>query len=142
MTEFELISLLNHFLDSAFSRLADYMAGTFAMLISAFFVGSKLSTNMARLVIGLYTLFAIAISIPTLMLSVRFAKTAELLRERSAEPGSIISDIFPIFPNTIVVVSVMTLIVVGAYVGTIAFFLQTRKGSGPTMSELAEDALD
>ena len=142
MTDFELISLFNHFLDSTFARLAEFMAGTFAMLISAFFVGSKLSKNMARLVVFLYTLFVVAICVPTLMLSLRFTSTAQLLKERSLDPDSVVADIFLMFPNPYVVLAVMVLILGGAYAGALAFFAQTRKGAGPTMSELAEDALD
>ena len=127
MTEFELISLFNELLDDAFSRLADFMAGTFAMLISAFFAGAKLSRNMARLVVFLYTLFAVATSIPMLMISYRFTKVAELLGDRAGETGSVIDHIFPILPSTWGVVPVMSVIVIGAYAGTLAFFMQTRK---------------
>ena len=55
MTDFELITLFNEFFNAAFSRLNDFMAGTFAMLIMAFFVGSKLSSKMAGLVVFLYS---------------------------------------------------------------------------------------
>lgn len=90
MSEFELISLFNEFLDGAFSRLADFMAGTFAMLISAFFVGAKLSRTMARLVVFLYSLFALATAVPTLAVSYRFTKTAELLRAMGQSPDSVV----------------------------------------------------
>lgn len=132
MTEFELISLFNEFLDGAFSRLADFMAGTFAMLISAFFVGAKLSRTMARLVVFLYTLFAVATAAPTLAVSYRFTKTAELLKTMAESPDSMIGQIFPALPSTYAVMPVMTLILLGAYIGTLAFFRQTRKGVAPT----------
>ena len=132
MTEFELISLFNEFLDGAFSRLADFMAGTFAMLISAFFVGAKLSRTMARLVIFLYTLFAVATAVPTLAVSYRFTKTAELLKAMGESPDSMVNQIFPALPSTWGVMPVMTLILLGAYAGTLAFFRQTRKGLAPT----------
>jgi hypothetical protein len=134
MTEFELISLFNEFLDGAFSRLADFMAGTFAMLISAFFVGAKLSRTMARLVVFLYTLFAVATAVPTLAVSYRFTKTAELLKTMGKSPDSVIGEIFPALPSTYAVMPVMTLILLGAYIGTLAFFQQTRKGLAPTGS--------
>lgn len=134
MTEFELISLFNEFLDGAFSRLADFMAGTFAMLISAFFVGAKLSRTMARLVVFLYTLFAVATAAPTLAVSYRFTKTAELLKTMGESPDSMIGQLFPALPSTYAVMPVMTLILLGAYIGTLAFFRQTRKGVAPTGS--------
>jgi hypothetical protein len=134
MTEFELISLFNEFLDGAFSRLADFMAGTFAMLISAFFVGARLSRTMARLVVFLYTLFAMATAVPTLAVSYRFTKTAELLKAMGESPDSMIGQIFPALPSTWLVMPVMALILIGAYAGTLAFFRQTRKGLAPTGS--------
>lgn len=132
MTEFELISLFNEFLDGAFSRLADFMAGTFAMLISAFFVGARLSRTMARLVVFLYTLFAAATAVPTLAISYRFTRTAELLREIGVDPDSMAAQIFPALPSTLLVMPTMTLILVGAYAGTLAFFWQSRKGLAPS----------
>jgi len=45
------------------------------------------------------------------------------------EPDSVIPHIFPQLPSTYVVMPVMTLILVGAYAGTLAFFLQSRKGA-------------
>jgi len=132
MTEFELISLFNEFLNGAFSRLADFMAGTFAMLISAFFVGARLSRTMARLVVFLYTLFAMATAVPTLAVSYRFTKTAELLKAMGESPDSMIGQIFPALPSTWLVMPVMALILIGAYAGTLAFFRQTRKGLAPT----------
>lgn len=131
MTEFELITLFNEFFDDTFSRLVDFMTGTFAMLISTFFVGSKLSKNMARLVVSLYTLFAIATTVPTLAATYRFVRVATLLKERTSDPESLVSQIFVSFPNSYVVMPVMALILIGCYAGTLAFFLQTRKGSAP-----------
>ena len=136
MTEFELISLFNTFFDDTFSRLADFMTGTFAMLISAFFAGPKLSRNMARLLIFLYTLFSVATAVPTLAASYRFTKTAGLLREMAQSPDSLVSVIFPSLPSPYAVMPVMTLILVGAYVGTLAFFLQSRKGIAPSADKL------
>jgi hypothetical protein len=134
MTEFELISLFNEFLDGAFSRLADFMAGTFAMLISAFFVGARLSRTMARLVVFLYTLFAMATAVPTLAVSYRFTKTAELLKAMGESRDSMIGQIFPALPSIWLVMPVMALILIGAYAGTLAFFRQTRKGLAPSGS--------
>lgn len=135
MTEFELISLFNQFFDDTFSRLADFMTGTFAMLISTFFVGSRLSRNMARLVVFLYTLFVIATAVPTLAATYRFVQAGSLLQEKMTEPGSVIGEIFPTFPSLYVVMPVMTVILVGCYAGALAFLFQTRKGLAPQATE-------
>jgi hypothetical protein len=136
MTEFELISLFNAFFDDTFSRLSDFMTGTFAMLISTFFVGARLSQSMVKLVIFLYTLFAVATAVPTLAATYRFIRVANLLEERMVEPGSVISQIFPAFPSFYLVMSVMTLILVGCYAGSLAFLYQTRKGKAPQATGL------
>ena len=136
MTEFELISLFNQFFDDTFSRLADFMTGTFAMLISTFFVGSRLPKVMARLVVLLYTLFAIATSVPTLAATFRFVRTASLLKERTSDPESLVGEIFLPFPNAYVVMPVMTLILIGCYAGALAFFHQARRGAAPQASDL------
>lgn len=131
MTEFELISLFNEFFDDTFSRLADFMTGTFAMLISTFFVGARLSRNMTRLVVFIYTLFAMATSVPTLAATYRFVRVASLLKEKMTEPGSVIGQIFPAFPSLYIVMPVMTVILLGCYAGSLAFLFQTRKGLAP-----------
>ena len=136
MTEFELITLFNEFFDDTFSRLVDFMTGTFAMLISAFFVGSRLPKVMARLVVLLYTLFAIATSVPTLAATFRFVRAANLLKERTSDPESIVGEIFLTFPNVYVVMPVMTLILIGCYAGALAFFHQARKGAAPQATDL------
>lgn len=136
MSEFELISLFNQFFDDTFSRLVDFMTGTFAMLISAFFVGARLSKYMARLVVFLYTLFAIATAVPTLAATFRFVMAANLLKERAADPDSLVREIFLTFPNLYVIMPVMVSILAGCYVGTLAFFRQTRKGSAPQAAGL------
>lgn len=112
------------------------MAGTFAMLISAYFAGARLSAMMARLAIFLYTLFAMATSVPTLAISYRFTKVAELLAIKGVEPDSVIPHIFPQLPSTYFVMPVMTLILVGAYAGTLAFFLQSRRGAMTSGDEI------
>lgn len=131
MTEFELISLFNQFFDDTFSRLTDFMTGTFAMIISTFFVGARLSRNMTGLIVFLYTLFVMATAVPTLAATYRFVQVAALLKERMTEPGSVISQIFPTFPSLYVVMSVMTVILIGSYTGALAFLYQTRKGLVP-----------
>jgi hypothetical protein len=52
------------------------------------------------------------------------------------EPDSVISQIFPAFPSFYLVMSVMTLILVGCYAGSLAFLYQTRKGKAPQATGL------
>ena len=76
--------------------------------------------------------FAMATAVPTLAVSYRFTKTAELLKAMGESPDSMIGQIFPALPSTWLVMPVMALILIGAYAGTLAFFRQTRKGLART----------
>jgi hypothetical protein len=127
MTEFDLLTLFNAFLDAMFGRLNDFMAGTFAMLIAAYFAGPRLSPKMAKLLVFLYTLFVVSTSVPVMMSTNRFVRAAEQLELMSSRPGSFINELFPFFPSAPVVLPVMATLLVGAYLGTLLFFIQARK---------------
>lgn len=127
MTEFELLTLFNEFFDATFARLNDFMAGTFAMLITAYFAGAKLNRKMTALVVLLYTLFAIATVTPVLMATNRFVRAADQLKVASIRPDSIIGDLFPIFPSETLVMPTMAILLLGAFAGTLVFFFQARK---------------
>ena len=127
MTEFELVTLFNEFFDATFARLNDFMAGTFAMLIAAYFAAARLTPKMAGLVVFLYSLFSIATFVPIIMATTRFVRSAELLEEISQEPDSVVETLFPFFPSPPVVLTTMVLLLVGSYLGTLAFFIQARK---------------
>jgi hypothetical protein len=131
MTEFELLSLFNEFFDATFARLNDFMAGTFAMLITAYFASAKLNRKMTALVVLLYTLFAIATIIPVLMATGRFVRTAGQLKVASTRPDSIIGDLFPMFPSEALVMPTMAILLLGAFAGTLVFFFQARKSKAP-----------
>ena len=127
MTEFELISLFNEFFNTAYARLNDFMAGTFALLISAFFVGPKLSSKMAGLVVFLYTLYSLATIIPTLAATNRFVSAGELLKARGADPESVANYLFPILPSKAVVMPTMSVFLIVAFAGSLMFFFAARK---------------
>lgn len=126
MSEFELLTLFNQYFDATFARLNDFMAGTFAMLVSAYFAAAKMTRTLAGLVVFLYSIFATATFLPVVMASLRFAESAELLKIASTRPDSVIGVLFPTFPATLVVVPTMTLLLLGSFVGTLAFFFYAR----------------
>lgn len=127
MTEIDLLNLFNTFMDAMFARLNDFMAGTFAMLIAAYFAGPRLSPKMAKLLIFLYTLFVVSTAIPIMMSTNRFVRAAEQLEMIANRPGSIVNELFPFFPSASVVLPIMATLIVGGYLGTVLFFVQARK---------------
>ncbi|HMB60937.1 MAG TPA: hypothetical protein VKN35_13575 [Xanthomonadales bacterium] len=127
MTEFDLLTLFNTFFDATFARLNDFMTGTFAMLIAAYFAGPRLNSTMAKLLMFLYSLFFVATSTPIMMSTNRFVSSAEQLRLVSLQPGSIIGELFPFYPSPTLVLATMLVLLLGAYIGTLAFFIQARK---------------
>jgi uncharacterized membrane protein len=127
MSEFELLTLFNEYFDATYARHNDFMAGTFAMLIAAYFAASKMIPKLAVLVVFLYTVFSTATIVPVVMAANRFAKTAELLELAAARPESVIDHLFPAYPSAIVVVPTMSVLLLGAYAGTLMFFFRARK---------------
>ena len=127
MTEFELISLFNEFFNTLFSRLNDFMAGTGARRISAFFVGSKLSSRMAGLIVLLYSLYSMATIVPTLAAAYRLVSAGDLLKAAAVEPGSMINQLFPVLPSATLVMPTMFVLLIATYAGSLIFFSATRK---------------
>ena len=127
MTEFELISLFNEFFNTAYARLNDFMAGTFALLISAFFIGPKLSNKMAVLVVFLYSLYSLATIVPTLAATYRFVSVGELLKAAAVNPDSVSNHLFPILPSKALVMPTMTIFLIVAFAGSLMFFFAVRK---------------
>jgi len=135
MSEFELLILFNEYFDATFARLNDFMAGTFAMLISAYFAAAKMAPRLAGLLVFLYSVFATATIVPVLMAANRFARAGELLENASSAPGSIIGKLFPIFPSAVVIVPTMAILLLGAFAGTLAFFFHARKSGSEGSQE-------
>jgi len=126
MSEFELLTLFNEYFDATFARLNDFMAGTFAMLVSAYFAASKMTRKLAGLVVFLYTVFVAATTVPVVMASFRFAKSGDLLKAAATQPDSVIGQLFPAYPAPSIVVPTMSVLLLGSFVGTLAFFFYAR----------------
>ncbi len=127
MSDFEIVTLFNDLLNTSFARLSDFMVGLFALLITAYVAGRELSSRMAGLVILLYTLFSIATIVAAIASTHRFALAAGLVRRAGARDGSELSALFPMLPSPEVVTPVITLLLLGAYVGGLSFFLLARR---------------
>ena len=127
MTDFELIFLFNEFFNTAFARLNDFLVGLFAMLAASHFVAAKLSKAMARLVVGLYTVFSIATIVPAIAATDRLVLASQQLALAASRPGSDLAALISLLPNRAIVMPVMIFLLIAAYVGAMMFFFQVRK---------------
>jgi hypothetical protein len=126
MTDYEIVTLFNELLNTTFARLNDFMVGLFALLVTAYFAGRELPPRMASLLLALYTVFSVATITAAVASAQRFAMAGELIRQAGARPGSVLPQLFTMLPSPAVVTPVMILLLVGAYVGGLAFFYQAR----------------
>jgi hypothetical protein len=126
MTDFEIVSLFNDLLNTSFARLQDFMAGLFAMLVTAWLAANQLSRRMAILVVTLYSIFAVVTIVPALATILRFALAGDLVREAAGQPGSVLGSLFPVLPSAALIMPIMTILLVGAYAGGLLFFFQAR----------------
>ncbi len=142
MSDFELITLFNDLLNTSFARLQDFMAGLFALLITAWLAAHRLTRRMAILVVMIYSIFAVVTIVPALATTLRFALAGELIRAAAREPDSILGSLFPFLPDPALVMPVMTILLLGAYAGGLLFFLQARKRTGGNGSAVGATGSD
>ena len=129
MSDFEIVTLFNDQLNTSFSRLNDFMVGLFALLVTAYMAGRDLPSRLAGLVVVLYTMFSTATVVAAILSFHRFALTAELVRAAGMETGSVLAVLFPVLPAPSLVTPIVTILLVGAYLGGLGFFLQVRRGA-------------
>lgn len=126
MTDFELVTLFNDLLNTSFARLQDFMAGLFAMLVTAWMAAHRLNRRMATLVVVLYSIFAVVTIVPALATTLRFAMAGDLVRKAAAQPDSVLGGLFLILPSPALVMPVMTILLLGAFAGGLLFFFEAR----------------
>ena len=128
MTDFELIYLFNEFFNTTYARLNDYLVGLFGMLVVAHFVAPKLNRMMAGLIVVLYSIFSIATIIPAIAVADRFGLAAMQLKIAAEMPDSGLPGMIGILPSREIVTPFMAVLLVAAYVTSLVFFFQARKG--------------
>ena len=126
MTDFELVTLFNDLLNTSFARLQDFMAGLFAMLVTAWLAAHRLNRRMATLVVVLYSIFGIVTIVPALATTLRFAMAGDLVRKAAAQPDSVLGSLFLVLPSPALVMPVMTVLLLGAFAGGLLFFFEAR----------------
>lgn len=130
MSDFELAYLMNEILNASSSRLIEFMTGLFAMLVASYVAGPRLSRGVARLMIVLFTMFALATIFPAVGSTARLRAIFAEIGEARAIPGSALD--WVTMPPFIINIApwFVAVLLTGAYAGAIAFLLQIRKGEG------------
>ena len=129
MTEFELIYLFNEFLNTAYSRLNDFMVGLFAMLAAGYLVAAKLSRTMTSLLVGLFTVFSMTTMFPAIAAMDRMVLASQQVRLVASQAGSELSALVSIMPARSIVIPVTVILLVAAYCGAVVFFFQARRSA-------------
>lgn len=122
MSDFEVAVLTNEFLDSLQGRIDTYLTGLFAMLISSYFVASKLSRAIAGLVVSIFSLYCLVLGYATYT---SLWRVGVLVRDYSSTSSGAFPWILdvPGFNPALVI----PLLLIGAYIGAIWFFFYARK---------------
>lgn len=127
MSDYEMLSLFNDLLNTAFARLNDFLVGLFALLVTGYMAARDLTQRMVNLVLILYTMFSIITIVPALATFNRFALAGALLEEAASRSGSVLPALFPFFPSQKLIMPMMSLLLLGAFVGGFLFFFEARR---------------
>ncbi len=128
MTAYELVSLFNESFTAMLSAVETFMAGLFALLLTAYFAAPKLTRSMSTTIVGLFTAFSV------LMIFFAFAasrRVAGMILEldRAVSEGADLSWVYMVPAMAPIVPAMVLVILTSAYVATLIFFFQARRGS-------------
>ena len=130
MTDYELLSVFIAFTNTVWLIFAAYVSIVFAFIIAAYLVANRLSPQVVRLVISLYSAVSIWSIWAIRQNAVAISATVREMKRVVAESGSSLSwvpqlgipeSMIPIIPWLI------TLVAAVAYVGSIFFFFYQRR---------------
>jgi hypothetical protein len=128
MSELDLAMAIRDTSDSASLHFMNFVSGLFAFILASHFVGARLSRLNLGILIGIFSAFSLITGFATVA---RLRMVQHLLEQASAVPeptlplpGLLIGPYAPIGISTLIVI---------AYVGGIAFLIETRRlaGSSP-----------
>ncbi len=122
MSDYEIAALTNEFLNSLQGRIDTYLTGLFAMLITSYFVASKLSRAIAGLVICLFSLYSFVLGYAAYTSLWRVGVLVQEFSSTSSDPFPWIL-VLPGFDPALVMAAVL----VAAYCGAIWFFFYSRR---------------
>jgi hypothetical protein len=130
MTEFEFIYMMNEMENTISIHIMNFISIIFAMLVTAYFIGAKLTRVMTGAILSLFSLSTVLFSWSIItarqdLLALMSAARQSLLSEQVQVPA------FYAFgaPDTVItaVTTALYVILASAYVATLVFFLQSRK---------------
>ncbi len=128
MSEYEVATLLNELFNSVLNSIETFMTALFAMLITGYLVGPKLTRGMTITVVGLFTGFS---ALAIFMTAAASRRVAGIILEfdRLAAEGLDLSWIFVLPVTARIVPGAFTSLLVAAYLATLLFFFHSRRRS-------------
>ncbi len=127
MTEYEMVDLYLGFRNSAATSFMDFITALFALLVTAYVVGQKLTRSMVVIIIILFTLFACMMLLATfesLTNMVNIASAIKLSSHDDSALGWMFGGIPLSLLNFAPIVTSSTIIV--AYLAALIFFFLVR----------------
>ena len=130
MTDFELVSMLNDFINTTWFIFATYVSIVFAFLVVSYLASDKLAPRIVSIVIALYTLVALWAIWGLNRTSANLgASIAEIKQQVQAGASSLAWLPVASVPDFIVaaIPLVVTALAVIAYAGSIVFFVHQKR---------------
>ena len=126
MSESEVVSLFNELFSSVLGAIETFMAALFAMLVTAYFAGPKLTRSMSITIVGLFTGFS-ALAIFMAVAASRRVAGMILEFDRFTDQGLDLSWIYVLPTTARIVPSAFAGLLIAAYCATLIFFFQSRR---------------
>ena len=135
MTDAELLSAFSSFVNTSWMIFTAYVSIIFAYLVAGYLISSKLGSKMVILVSTIYTLVAMwaifAINTNLQSISAAASEIRRVVREGESTLDWLPVVKIPEFLDATVPI-IVTLITIGAYVGSIVFFFYQRHHNDDT----------
>jgi len=138
MTDYELLSVFIAFTNTVWLIFAAYVSIVFAFIVAAYLVANRLSPQVVRLVIALYSAVSIWSIWAIRQNAVAIAATAQEMKRVVAESGSSLSWVPQLgIPESMIPVIpwLITLVAAVAYIGSIFFFFYQRTSEPTKVAE-------
>ena len=130
MTEFEFVYLLNELNNTMWTHIMNFTSIIFAMLVTAYFIGPKLTKVMTWTILSLFSLGAALFAGSTLtarndIVALASASRKTLLADQSPVPSL---NMFNASDAEIMAMDIgLHVMLALAYIATLVFFMQARK---------------
>lgn len=142
MTDYELAYLFFEAVQTTNGTMSNFMTLVFGMVVASYLAAHRLDRIMMWLSLAIYSLFALGFINEIFSASSDFARLGVFLSERGQDPDADLGWFGPV-SNAAPMVAIPWIIltmILGAYIGSMAFFFQARKANlssdvGPVEAE-------